>query len=122
MDMDGKLFRLAYHALSFRSARAVLVGRRRCPQRAERGRFTRRDADSIMEETWRNFDVLLADLASDRGDLAPVAETWGRWEKAKAGPAEVDAEMLDRQRDNRRPPSDETEAPPVLPMLWIEHD
>lgn len=46
------------------------------------------------------FDILLGDLSAGREDLAAVAETWGRWEKAKAGPAEVletlwDADLVD---------------------------
>jgi len=64
--MDSRLFRVAYRTLSFRSARAVLVGRRRCPQRVDRGRFTRRDADRIMEQTWRNFDTLLSDAPGQK--------------------------------------------------------
>jgi len=75
--MDNRLFRLAYRTLSFRSARAVLVGRRRCPQRVDRGRFTRRDADRIMEQTWRNFDTLISD--------APVQETPGARRNVRMG-------------------------------------
>ena len=59
--MDSKLFRLAYRTLSLRAARAVLVGRRRCPRHIEQGRFTRQDADRVMEQTWRNFDALISE-------------------------------------------------------------
>jgi hypothetical protein len=58
--MESRLFRFAYYTLSFRTARAVLVGRRRCLQRIDQGRFTRQDADRVMEQTWRNFDALIS--------------------------------------------------------------
>jgi hypothetical protein len=75
--MDNGLFRLAYRALSFRTARAVLVGRRRCPQRIDQGRFTPRDVNRIMEQTWRNFDTLISD--------APVQETPGGRRNVRMG-------------------------------------
>jgi hypothetical protein len=59
--MDEKLFPLFYRTLSLRAARAVLVGRRRCLRRIDQGRFTRQDADRVMQQTWRNFDALISE-------------------------------------------------------------
>ena len=64
--MDKGLLRLVYHTLSSRSARAVLVGRRRCLRRIHQGRVTRQDADRVMEQTWRNFDALISQAPSQK--------------------------------------------------------
>ena len=63
------LFKRIYRYFCLRGARAVLVGRMRDRGNIEKGRFTREDANRIMDKTWVTFDELI--------DGAPVQKTAG---------------------------------------------
>lgn len=47
--------KLMYRPLAGRAARSSLIGRNRAPQSPERGRFTRKDVDGLLEVAWANY-------------------------------------------------------------------
>ena len=48
------------------AARHVLAGRSRSTSEPEKGRFSRRDVNHILRQTWRSFDAMAADIPSER--------------------------------------------------------
>ncbi|NCQ35143.1 hypothetical protein GW813_08760 [bacterium] len=59
-----RLFQLAYRPLVRRAAMSVLPGRPHHPGRPEAGRWTKRETDELLRQTWRGVPELLrvADL------------------------------------------------------------
>ncbi len=47
--------KLIYRPLAGRAARTSIVGRNRAPHSPERGRFTRRDVDALLENAWASY-------------------------------------------------------------------
>lgn len=61
MSTNLLLFKLFFRPLIGWAAHQVLIGRNRAPHDLEKGRFAKAEVDRLLEQSWREFDKLVAD-------------------------------------------------------------
>lgn len=65
MSTNLLLFKLFFSPVTGWATHQVFIGRNRVPRDLRKGRFSKADVDRLLEQSWREFDKLVADSSCE---------------------------------------------------------